>query len=113
MTIRKAQMQAFSHYVFASFVTRMAAHLRHTCREQTGQLDEAALSQLIRAGVERASSFHIREEANLETFLEYSARYGMEFYDTPLFHGSRRVLEDSRMDETEKMNRVNEYLIFR
>jgi hypothetical protein len=71
------------------------------------------LLKLIKDAIADAGRFEIQEEANLETFLEYTVRYGMEFYDTPPFHGARRVLENGQINETEKMNRVNEYLIFR
>ena len=112
MIIRNAQMQVFSDYMFAAFVRRMIVHLRLTCPEETQHLDDGALSELIRKGVENASTFNIQEEQNLETFLEYTARYGVEFYDTPKFRGARQVLENDQINETEKMNRVNEYLIF-
>lgn len=113
MIIRNAQISSLSDYVFDAFVKKMVVHLRSTCPKETQPMDDKALSKLVRTGVDNAGNFKIREEANLETFLEYSVRYGMAFYDTPVFRGARQVLASDKIDETEKMNRVNEYLIFR
>ncbi|MFO1497767.1 MAG: hypothetical protein U1G07_05125 [Verrucomicrobiota bacterium] len=112
MIIREAQMKALSDHVFKGFVERMAARLRRRCRPETASLADEQLDRLIRTGVEKANQFGIRDEANLETFLEYTVRHGLDFYDTPAFSGARRVLEDPGMSETEKVNRLNEYVIF-
>jgi hypothetical protein len=113
MVIRNEQMEALSKYVFDEFLKRMVVRLRNTCQTETQFMDDGAFLNLVRDGVDHASEFKIREEENLETFLEYTVRYGKEFYATPLFHGARGVLESSQLDETEKMNRINEYVIFR
>ena len=113
MIIRKAQMDAMSDYVFDSFIQRMVIHLRAKCQEQTAAISDAELDKFVRAGVDRAHSFNVRSEPNLVTFLEYASRYGMDFYASAPFSGAQSVLENGKLNETEKLNRVNEYLIFR
>ena len=113
MIIRKAQMDAMSDYVFDSFVRRMLVHLRAKCQERTAAISDAELDKFVRAGVGRAHSFNVRSEPNLVTFLEFAAQYGLDYYTTTQFTGALGALEDGELNETEKMNRVNEYLIFR
>jgi hypothetical protein len=111
--IREAQMDRLGDSMFNAFVGRMAVRLRAACPAETQSLDDNALRTRIRKEVGNANGFGIEQEQNLETYLEYAIRWGTDFYEAPPFLGARRVLEDELLDETEKMNRVNEYLVFR
>ena len=113
MIIRKAQMDALSDYVFQSFVQRMVVRLRAKCPEQTSGMSDDEIGKFVSAAVDRANSFNVHTEKNLVTFLEFATRYGMDFYTAAPFNGAQDVLENERLNETVKMNRVNEYLIFR
>lgn len=112
LVIRKEQMVVMSEYMFDSFVSNMVVHLRATYPEKTENKNDESIRKFVRDSVERANSFNVHAADNLETFLECATLYGSDFFRKPEFEWAKTILEDDMIDETEKMNRINEYQVF-
>jgi len=112
MIIRQEQMDVLKQYVFNSFIARMLVRLRITHPELTGAMSNAELTAFVHASIRKAQMFDVRTEDNLQFFLDFNIICGLDCFDTPSFQWAREVLQNHEIDETEKMNRLSEYLVF-
>ncbi|MDJ0819196.1 MAG: hypothetical protein QNJ58_23505 [Desulfobacterales bacterium] len=112
LVIRKAQIDGMSEYMLDRFVTKMVVHLRTNYPEKTTERNDENLKKFIRDSVDRAHSFNIRADDNLETFIEHTVLHGLDFFEKDAFKWAKAILEDEMVNETEKMNGIIEQQIF-
>ena len=112
LIIRREQMNVMSEYMLHAFVSKMMIHLRSNYPDIIQNANDGAIRDFIKACVERANSFNIRAADNIQIFLQLTTLYGSEFFEMPGYEWAKAILEDEKIDETEKMNRINEYQIF-
>lgn len=112
LTMRKTQMNAFADYVRAHFEERMAAHLRGRFREQTRDLDDAALAAQVHHGTETAKGYGVKGEDDVRRFLEYQVLLGADFDTAPKTAWAGKTLRDEALTGSEKMNRIDDYATF-
>lgn len=112
LVIRKEQMNVMSAYMFDKFISKMVVQLRATHSDKTQNKNDESIREFVRASIERANSFGIRTTENLEIFLEYTIEHGLDFYKKPDYAWANSILIDNSIEETEKMNLMNEQQIF-
>ena len=112
LKLRLDQMDALGASALMRFIERMGRSLRSNFPAETARLSEGQLRTQIREGMERANALAIRSGANLESFLECEAVYGPAFWENSEYEWARSILGDDSLDETEKLNLINEHQIF-
>ncbi len=119
LKIRPSQFEAFRDVADAAFARRVAAHLRENHAEEVvklptgahalGELDEATLLRLVRAGVGRARAYGMESESSITSFVVLTFAVAPNFDAHPLI---RRVLEDESVEPdlrlSELWGRTNE-----
>ena len=112
LIIRKAQTEAMGEYLLDAFVYRMVAHLRSVCKAEARDIPDDDLRKLIRTGVDSAEQYGIEDEADVERFIEYVARFGSDFGQTPQTTWAGAIIGNIKIDGTEKMNLIDDYDLF-
>ena len=87
-------------------------HLRSNFLEQTKNLPEHVLREMIRSGINKAETYEVTDEVDVERFLECMVRYGEDFDNDPKTSWAGEILRDEGFNGREKMNRINDYELF-
>jgi hypothetical protein len=103
LVIRDEQMAALSQAMVEGFRRRMAAHLRAVCSEQTAELSDEALRDLVRSGMAEAEAYDIVYEDEIERFLEKRVRHAPDFAPEGGSALVRQILLDPTLDGEAKM----------
>jgi hypothetical protein len=112
MIIRMEQMETLSDYTFRKFVDRMVAHLKKEFPEQTENMGEDALRDLINKSMERAETYGVTDDIDIERYLECALLYGRDFDANPQTLWAGEILRDNDLSGFDKMNRINDYELF-
>lgn len=112
LIIRKEQWDVLSKYMVDQFVDRALAYLQRAFPEQTKDIPEQELRSIIRAGIDKAESYGITDEVDVERFLECMVRYGSDFDTDPETSWAGQILHDESLTGTEKMNQIDDYALF-
>ena len=104
--VRHEQMEILSKAMVDAFVERTVASLRKQLPVTTKGVSEADLARTIRKGIDKAAGFNITDESDVERFLMYVCRYGMNFDAAPEFEQTARMLRFRNLEGTEKVNRL-------
>lgn len=112
LKIRQAQMDAFSDSLERTFFSRMFVHLRSDFSPQIEllRLDDLTLEAMIRRGIEKARSYGVVRESDIELYLESMVLLGPDFDQRIGCCAS--ALKDKTLDGGKKMDAINEYLLF-
>lgn len=92
LTIRDAQMAAFSQAAMRRFEDWMLRHLRQFFPAQCLSLDETALRELVRYGIARASTHGITMERDVCKYIDLNTVFGRDFDTDTRFPWAARVL---------------------
>jgi hypothetical protein len=111
LRIRKEQMETMSGYMLGSYISQIAELLRSRHKFRAGTTDEV-IREWIGAIIRQAEQFGIRSAHNVEFFIDRKIEYGPEFPCGTHHAWARSILQDDSMNETEKLNRLNEHEIF-
>ena len=79
LTIRKEQMDAFSHAALRIFECRMVAHLNRHFPKRCAKLGEDGVREWIRYGIERARTYGIVSERDVCKYIDVMFVYGRDF----------------------------------
>ena len=112
LTIRAEQMEVLRRTMRERFQQRMVRHLRQRFAEQTKELDDQALARLVEERMQEAGEFGIRGERDLQRYLEYAVEVGSDFPEAPGLKPVRRILADTTLTGTAKMNRIDQHMTF-
>lgn len=103
LLIRKKQMEVLSKYMVKQFENRMIGHLQSQFPECTQNIPESSLRKMIQAGIEKASTYGVKRESDVQAFLEYIIIFGNNFDKKPEFDWAREILNDKSRNPGEKM----------
>jgi hypothetical protein len=112
LVMRKEQMDVFGNYEIKKFEDRMVLHLRSSLPEEAETITEEVLRQMIQTGIDKAESYQVTDEVDVERFLECMVRYGSDFDTDPKTSWAGEILRDEGFTGTEKMNQINDYELF-
>lgn len=102
LTIRAEQMEAFRRRAREIYVEDSAQRLRQSFPDQTTSLDDDALRELVRRGVDYAGEYDISDKENVYRFLERMITEG-EFF----FREHDEDLGDPKRNATQKMDALD------
>jgi hypothetical protein len=106
LKIRKEQMDVLEKYMIDVFNSRMVSHLRNTYPEETSAIPDEELTALVKSGSEKAESYGIVEDDDIQGFLGCMLIHGSDF-DTDSAHPQvQEILGDTRLDGEEKIDLV-------
>lgn len=111
LVIRKEQMDIFSRHMLKQFEDLMANHLRSRFPEQTRDISEPDLRNLINDGIDKDETYNITIEDNVQRYLEYIVTYGSDFDTNPETSWAGDILRMEDLDGTRKRDRLNEYAL--
>jgi hypothetical protein len=109
--ISKTQLGSMEKAMHAAFELRVIEHLRKAFPDIAQALTDADLLQLVRSALARASSHGLFIEWNLLRFVEYALMLGLGFEDRPEFGWVHQLLHDAELNDTEKMNQIEEHFL--
>lgn len=112
LVISKDQMNVFSDFMFGQFKNRMAHNLQENFPEKTSAISDEDLHTLILEGIDKAESYDITDEVDIERYLECMMRYGPDFDHSPSTSWAVDILNEDDITGTEKMNKINDYELF-
>jgi hypothetical protein len=104
----KAQLDNIEKAMQASFELRVVDYLRKAFPNAANPMTDADLLQFVRAALTRAASHELLIEWNLLRFVEYTLMFGLGFEDQPAFDWAQRILGDAGLNDTEKMDQLEE-----
>jgi len=109
LTIRKEQMELLNRYMLRQFEKRMEKHLQTMADATKRAVPAGELPQFIRDGFKKASDYGVRDQADVQRFLEFAYLNGQDFDARPEMSWTRKILEQKKLSGTEKMNQLEEY----
>lgn len=99
LRIRKQQQDAFSEAQVADFERRTAVHLRSFFPKDCQALDEPALHELIRHGIDRAATFGVVSERDVTLYLDVMMTLGPDFDRDPKLPWAYEILIEPELPE--------------
>jgi hypothetical protein len=112
LKIRPEQMEEMSEYMLHQFEERMVEHLHSAFPDQTEELKKTDLQAIIRTGVDKAESYDVTDEVDVERYLECIVQYGTEFDTDVGTAWAGEILRTDTITGNEKMNQINDYELF-
>lgn len=94
MFIRQEQLDVFSDTAVKDFENRMVLHLRQSLPQECSTLNDEALRQAVRHGMERAASYGIVAERDVCKYTEVMLRLGRNFDRDAAFPQLQAILND-------------------
>ena len=94
------------------FVGEMVAYVRENYSDWASRMNDLELAAFVNESIRNAQRFGVQFSDNLQAFLDFSISVGQDFLGEPSLSWAKKVLESDDFDETEKVNRLNEYLVF-
>jgi hypothetical protein len=94
LTIRDAQMSALERDIAERFEKRAALHLQKSFPAHCKMLGEGVVRQVVRYGIERATSHQIAGEAALRLYLDLMFTLGSDFDRDPQLPWAAEILND-------------------
>jgi len=107
-------METFSSVRIDSFVARMVRHLEDAFSEEIAShgIDKTELEPLVRRGVRDAETYGVVCEDDLELYIQCMALLGPQFDREPDLAWAGRILLQTDLTGSEKMDRINDHLLF-
>lgn len=112
LKIRKEQMETFKDDILRKFEDKMFIHLRSQFPEETKQMEEPELREMIHNGIFHARRYKVTLEPDVCRYLECMVLHGVDFDTNPQTSWAGDILRDKRMSGREKMNRIDDYEMF-
>jgi len=109
LQIRKQQMAVFAKVMRQRFEDRMVAHLRRKFHADFAESPEPELRSLVKTAIEKAATYDVVTEDDVQRYLERMARYGAGFDKDRAFSWAGEILRTKEIDGTEKMDRIEDY----
>jgi hypothetical protein len=109
LVIRDEQMKAMQEYMLAKFAGRMFLHLRENLPEETSDISDEKLRDLIQMGIEKAESYSIVEHEDIQGFLEFMITKGPNFHEDDDHPEIQKILSSAEMDGEEKIDEIDYY----
>ena len=96
-------MDAFAKAFVADFERAAVAELQDSYPERCEALGDAGCQKLVRYGVEKARSFGITKEYDVQAFVDLMFASSADFEMTPELGWTKAVLDEADLDGTTKM----------
>jgi hypothetical protein len=109
LVIRDEQMEALRQYMLRSFQNRMVSHLRTDFPEETSEMSDEELQTLVQTGMDKAESYGIVYEDDIQRFLDYMLIHGPDFDQDDSHPEVQAILRDEEMDGEEKMDEIDSH----
>lgn len=106
LRIRKEQMEVFEKYATSVFNNKMISYLRNAHPEQTSATSDEDLIALVESGSDKADSYGIVEDDDVQRFLGCMLVYGCDFDTDRDRPEVQQILGDTRLDGEEKIDLV-------
>lgn len=112
LVIRQEQFDALSAGLLEQFEDRMVADLRNDFPNQTAATPEAPLRVQVRAGIEKARTYGVVDEFDIERYLQCMVLHGQDFDVTPRTAWAGEILRTPGLPGDKKMDQINNHQIF-
>ncbi len=112
LIIREEQMQVLRTHRFDLFLSNMMAYLRESYPGWAKSMDDMELAAFVKDSIQKANGLGVQTTDNLRGFLDFCVIAGSDFLSDSSFGWAKNVLASEEQDETEKINRLNEYFVF-
>jgi len=112
LIVRRKQMHVFERYMLEGFIRRMSARLRDEFPRETAALTPAELRTFIENAITKAETYDVTDEADVERYVEFAARYGPNFDVEQRTAWAGAVLRRDDLLGTEKMNMLDDHELF-
>ncbi|MDY6992596.1 MAG: hypothetical protein SVR94_08340 [Pseudomonadota bacterium] len=106
LVIRSEQVEVLELYMVEQFEARMRVHLRRVFAEELEGVSEEELREQIRLGVERARSYQIMQQSDVQRYLECMVVYGWKFDTT---EWAKVILHRENWDGEMKMDEIEQH----
>lgn len=106
LIIKKEQMEIFKTLLTQEFENKMLHHLSSVFPEQTIDLDDKELLQLIQTGINKSKKYAIEMESDICRYLESSVLHGWDFDENPNTAWAGEILQDQSISAREKMDKI-------
>jgi hypothetical protein len=109
LTIRHAQMEAFSQAGSRHYEDAMATHLKERFRQAEFTRQPDTLRDFVCQGIQAAASYGVADHFDVRRFLEFRAEYGPSFDTMPW---AAKILHDRTLSGCGKMDEIDAYTVF-
>ncbi len=108
--ITREQMKLLGAEMEKAFTRRMVEYLRSFFPPQTKEMSDNELRKMVEAATDRAASYGIAEEEDVQRYLELMMRLGRNFDQDPAFGWAGSALRAKDIDGARKMRRIANHL---
>ena len=112
LTIRRAQLDAFSAAAQSRFEKRLTQHLAGQAKAGMVRAP-SEWAQLARVGIEHARTYELITEGDVTHFVELMALHGMSFPDLPDLGWAKTILRDRTLAPSLRLALVRQQLAAR
>lgn len=107
-------MEVLSEAMRATFVRRVVARLQADSAHEVEKLglNEEVLPQVVECSIDKAASYGVLDEHDVELFIDCVMVLGLEFDQDPSFPWAGDILRRDNCTGTEKMSFIHDYLLF-
>lgn len=112
MVMRSAQIRKLDERAVTSFCNRMADHLRERFPERWARADRKRLTNYVQQQMERAEQYAIRDESDVELYLDCASMLGDSFDRDASIPWASQTLNRQDLAAPDRMQLIEEHLVF-
>lgn len=106
LKLRKEHLDAFEAQVVNLFTARVIAHVKAVWSAECGELGDAAVGELVRSGIKRASALGLSSEYDVARFVDLCFILAKDFDTNPLASWTRPILSDRKLAPAAKIDQL-------
>jgi hypothetical protein len=111
--IRREQMRTLVEHARETFIRAQTTRVRSAFPRETEALSPEALRSLVEDGFDRARSYGVVKEQDVELFLDCKLLLAPDFDRNARFPWAADLLNSPQRTGTEKMSVIHDHLLFR
>lgn len=104
--LRKEHLAAFEAQVVSLFATRVVAHVKAVWPAECGELGDAAVSDIVRAAIQRGAALGLSTELDIVRFVDLAFILAKDFDSNPLAAWTRPILADKTAPPSARLDKV-------
>lgn len=104
--ISSAHLEAFSEQQRRRFEDEMIAHLRGAYPDETADMSEAALCELVQEGIQKAKSYHVILERDVARYIKFMVEMSPDFDESEKTPWAKQILTRRMMTAQAKLDQI-------
>jgi len=112
LRLRQEQMEIFAEHQLQRDAKSMVQTLRLEYPDATNEYNNSDLIALVLEGIQRAQSYDLSDQGDVERFVGLMLEFGHDFDTNPETSWAGNILKDTEIEGDDKMQALDDHILF-